>query len=317
MLLITIEELTPSQLEQIKSQVPLNEKVYHVTEPLHMSSIDLESVKVWITYGYDITEEQLCRMPHLQWIQLFQAGVEHVPFQSISERKITLSNMRGIHGIPMAEYTLSMLFHLIGNIHRYQEKQEENEWDEHALFHEIHGKTATIFGAGTIGTEIAQMLKAVGLTVYGVNTSGELKSPFEEMYSLKDRNKVLQKSDFIILLMPVTEQTEHCMSTNEFHMMKPSAYVINLGRGPLIDDKALIHAVQEKEIQGAVLDVFDLEPLPEEHPFWNLEEIIITPHVAAKSPRYLDRCIEQFAHNIQVYPQFQDMNFIVDTTKGY
>jgi len=317
MLLITIEDLNSTQLENLKNQLPPNQKVCHITTSLSESAIDLKQVQNWITYGYDVTEEQLRHMPNLEWIQIFQAGVEHLPFEDIHKRRIMLTNMRGIHGIPMAEYTLSMLFHLMGNVQHYQEKQSEKIWDDHALFHEIFGKTATIFGAGTIGTEIAKRLKAVGITVFGVNTSGNLKQPFDKMYSLEDRHQVLHKSDFVILLMPVTPQTEHCMSVKEFQEMKPSAHLINLGRGPLIDDEALIHAVQQKEIQGAVLDVFDEEPLPPDHPYWDLEQVMVTPHVAAKSPRYLDRCIEQFAHNIHVFPRFNEMKFVVDTTKGY
>ncbi|KGX83974.1 D-2-hydroxyacid dehydrogenase [Pontibacillus marinus] len=317
MLLITIEDLTSNQLAELQKQLPSNQKVCHVTTSLDKSSIDFEQVQIWITYGHDVTEEQLKRMPHLKWIQIFQAGVEHLPFEAIRSRKITLTNMRGIHGIPMAEYTLSMLFHLMGNVQRYQKNQTENIWDDLALFHEINGKTATIFGAGTIGTEIAKKLKAVGLTVFGVNTSGKLKEPFDEMYSLQDRLKVLQKSDFVILLMPVTPQTEHCISDKEFLEMRKEAHLINIGRGPLINDEALLRAVQQKQIKGAVLDVFDEEPLPKNHPFWDIDEILITPHVAAKSPRYLDRCIEQFAHNIHVFPRFKEMKFVVDTTKGY
>ena len=317
MLLITTEDITSEQLKDLLQQMPSNYEVCHVSTPLHESSIDFERVQIWVTYGYDVTEELLQRMPHLKWIQIFQAGVEHLPFEAINKRNITLTNMRGIHGIPMAEYTMSMLFHLMGNVQRYKENQAQTHWDDHALFHEIHGKTATIFGAGTIGTEIANKLKTIGLSVFGVNTSGDLKEPFDEMYSLEDRHAVLHKSDFVILLMPVTPQTEHCMSQNEFRHMKQDAHLINLGRGPLIDDEALIEALKLKEIKGAVLDVFDEEPLLEHHPFWDNDNILITPHVAAKSPRYLDRCIEQFAHNIQVFPQFNDMKFVVDTTKGY
>ncbi len=317
MLLITIEDLTSNQLVELQKQLPSNQEACHVTTSLDKSSIDYEEVQVWITYGHDVTEEQLKRMPRLEWIQIFQAGVEHLPIEAIRKRNITLTNMREIHGIPMAEYTLSMLFHLMGNVQRYQEKETKNVWDDQALFHEIYGKTATIFGAGTIGTEIAKKLKAVGLTVFGVNTSGKLKEPFDEMYSLQERHQVLPKSDFVILLMPVTPETEHCMSENEFHNMKPDSHLVNIGRGPLIDEEALLKAIQQKQIKGAVLDVFDEEPLPEDHLFWDIDEILITPHVAAKSPRYLDRCIEQFAHNIHVFPRFEEMKFIVDTTKGY
>lgn len=317
MLLITLEDLKQSEYEELKNIVPSDMEVCHVSDELEGHDIALDQVKIWITYGHDVSDALLDQMPKLEWIQIFQAGVEHLPFEEIEKRNITLTNMRGIHGIPMAEYTMSMLFHLMGNIQQYHEDQHRNRWNDQALFHEIHGKTVTIFGAGTIGTEIATKLKAMGLHVIGVNSSAQDKAPFDGMYKLEDRLQVLSKSDFVILLMPVTPDTQHFMSTQEFKEMKTSAYIMNLGRGPLIDEEALIHALEQEEIQGAVLDVFDEEPLPREHPYWQLENVIITPHVAAKSPRYIERCIDQFSHNIQVYPRVFEMKYVIDTTKGY
>ncbi|WP_181347598.1 D-2-hydroxyacid dehydrogenase [Thalassobacillus sp. CUG 92003] len=317
MLLITTEDLTSDQLAKLTTMTSADLPVEHITEDLASQTSLLPQVRIWITYGHDVTPELIAKMPNLIWVQIFQAGVEHLPFDELHDRNIQVTNMKGIQSIPMAEYTLSMMFHFNGNITRYQTYQNENHWETEAVFQELHGQTVTIMGAGTIGIEIAAKCKALNMTVYGVNTTGHMKPPFDYMYKLEDRCDALQLSDYVILLMPVTESTTHCMSDKEYHSMKPSAFLINLGRGPLIDDHALLQAIDDHEIAGAALDVFDQEPLPSSHPFWNHDKIIVTPHVAAKSPQYMDRCLDKFAENYHAFMQNDHLLYLVDLTKGY
>ncbi|MYL32514.1 D-2-hydroxyacid dehydrogenase [Pontibacillus yanchengensis] len=317
MLLISIQDLTPDQLATISTYLPQGMSVYHVASPDEIATILYQDVQIWITYGEDVTEKWLEHMPNLLWIQIFQAGVEQLPLGAIKDRSIQLTNMKGIHGIPMTEYVLSMLFYSVGNLSFFEQLQKKRYWDETAQFEEIHRKSVTIFGAGTIGVDIARALKALGLHVAGVNTSGVKKEPFDEMYQLHERYKPLAESDVVILLMPITDDTKYCIGYEELSIMKESSCLINIGRGPLIDDNALIDALEHKKIGHAILDVFDKEPLPFEHPYWYLPNVMVTPHVAAKSPLYLDRCIEQFEGNMKAFIKKTEMNYIVNVQQGY
>ncbi|KGP73100.1 D-2-hydroxyacid dehydrogenase [Pontibacillus yanchengensis] len=317
MLLISIEDLTPDQLDTISTYLPQDMLVYHVTSPEEIVTIPYQDVQIWITYGEDVTEEWLEHMPNLLWIQLFQAGVEHLPLGKINNRSILLTNMKGIHSIPMTEYVLSMMFYSAGNLSNFEQLQKKRYWDEAAQFQELHRKSVTIFGAGTIGVDIARALKSLGLHVAGVNTSGVKKEPFDEMYQLNERFKPLAESDFVILLMPITDDTKCCIGYEELNIMKESSCLINIGRGPLIDDKALIDALEHKKIGQAILDVFVEEPLPNDHAYWYLPNVMVTPHVAAKSPMYLDRCIEQLADNIKAYVNNTTMKYVVNVQQGY
>ncbi|GAA0325966.1 D-2-hydroxyacid dehydrogenase [Bacillus carboniphilus] len=317
MLLVTLDDATSGHLDKLSSIISSEMPVHYTKVSINNNQIDLKDVQVWITYGHDITPEVLEQMPNLQWIQIFQAGVEHIPFGELENRNIQLTNMKGIQTIPMAEYALSMMLYLMGNISQYLENQKKSKWDHGALFHEINGKHVSIFGAGTIGTEIAKLCKNMKMLVSGVNTSGIHKEPFDQMYRLEDREEILGQSDFVVMLLPETTETTHCISRREFEVMKESSFLINMGRGPLVHEEALIEALKDKAIAGAVLDVCNEEPLPPNHPFWSTENLIITPHVAAKSPRYLDRCIETFEKNFKSYLNNDSLQFLVNLEKGY
>ena len=293
MILVTTKDMSPSQLNLLEKHAGDVEVTFQ--NNIHeTASAVLEKVKVWITYGDDVQEAALGKLPHLEWLQIFQAGIENLPISEIKKRGIFLTNMRQIHEIPMSEYALGMMLQVNLNLHALRQAQEKKHWDETATIEELHGKNVCIFGAGTLGTAVAEKCKMMGMNVFGINTTGTIRPPFLEMEKLSDRNKLIVKSDFIILLMPATEETKNCISHEEFKNMKKSAVFINMGRGQLVNEKALIEALKAREIKAAVLDVVTEEPLPAENPLWSLDNVIITPHIAAQSPYYLDRCLSVF-----------------------
>jgi phosphoglycerate dehydrogenase-like enzyme len=315
MLLITIDELTDEQVQYL-SKINVLMSTQLETD-LNNPSLPLENVEILITYGFNVTKENLDRMPSLKWIQVFQSGVEHIPLQDVNDRGIMITNVKGIHRIPMAEYVMSVVLYYMRDIERFNRDQKEHMWNRDELVDEAYGKTIAVFGAGTIGSAIAEKAKAFGMKTIGVNTSGKQKAPFDDMYTLSQKNEVLEKSDFVVLLLPVTDETYHCIGKEEITKMKDSAYLINIGRGQLVDTDALIGELKQKTIQGAVLDVFEEDPLPKEHPLWDLENVMITPHLAAKTVRYLDRCIEKFEGNLKCYETNQPLVNVVDIKRGY
>lgn len=311
MLLVTIDEVSESQIERLRelnSEMPVRLETDHETA-------ELKDTEIWITYGFDVTKENLERMPNLKWIQIFQSGVEHLPFGELVKRNILLSNVKGIHGVPMAEHVMSLVLYVTRDLPRFIRDQKNHVWNRNDLVGEVNGKTMAIFGAGTIGKEVARKAKLFDMRVIGVNTSGRPVEPFDEMYMMADKKKVLAESDFVVLLLPVTDETYHCISTNELRAMKADGYLINVGRGALVDTEALM--AELSKIKGAALDVFEEDPLPPDHPLWEMENVFITPHLSAKTIRYLDRCIDKFSINLENYRNGDPMANRVNVEKGY
>lgn len=315
MLLVTIDEFSDEQLGRMAA--------FHPARPTRLetnitnSKLPLEQTEIWITYGFDVTKENLDRMPALKWIQVFQAGIEHIPLDELNRRNILLTNVKGIHGRPMSEYVMSIVLYVTRDMERFIRNQKQHVWDRENLVDEAYRKTMGIFGAGTIGTAVAEKAKAFGMHVIGVNTSGMAKPPFDEMVTLSEKNKVLEKSDFVVLLMPVTKETYHCIGHEELERMKPTSWLINIGRGTLVETNALITALHENMIAGAALDVFEEDPLPKNHPLWDMDNVLITPHLSAKTVHYLDRCIDKFQSNLESYENGKPMLYQVDVKKGY
>ncbi|HEU5140262.1 MAG TPA: D-2-hydroxyacid dehydrogenase [Bacillales bacterium] len=315
MLLVTIDEFSDQQFRRL---IDLSRpRLVHLERDLKNSRLDLNQTEIWITYGFDVTKENLDRMPGLKWIQVFQAGIEHIPLEELNRRGIRLTNVKGIHGIPMSEYVMSMVLYVARDLARFIREQKLHAWNREDLVDEAFGKTMAVFGAGTIGTMVAEKAKMFDMRVIGVNTSGESRSPFDEMYTLDDKLEVLRQSDFIVLLLPVTEATYHCIGREELKQMKPGAYLINTGRGALVDTEALVSELRAGKIRGVALDVFEEDPLPKDHPLWDMENVFITPHLSAKTVRYLDRCIDKFEPNFECFENGDPMVNQVDVAKGY
>lgn len=281
----------------------------------------LEKAEVLVTYGEDLTPDVVEKMPSLQWIQVLSAGLELMPFDTLIERQIVVTNARGIHRIPMAEYTMGMILQLARKGYEFYDLQKKNHWDRSLRVDEVYSKTLGILGVGAIGTEIAKRAKAFGMNILGLRRSeGSLDATMDfvdELIPLKNKEKLFRESDYIVVLLPVTVETTHFVGAEELSMMKTSAYLINIARGQVIDEDALLAALEDKKIAGAVLDVFKEEPLPSTHPFWKAENLIITPHSSGRSPYYMQRALEIFHENLNKYPKVEEMTNVIKLEQGY
>lgn len=281
----------------------------------------LEKAQVLVTYGEDLTSEIVKKMSSLQWIQVLSAGLELMPFDALIERQVVVANARGIHQIPMAEYTMGMILQLARQGFEFYDLQKKSQWDRSLRVDEAYGKTLGILGIGAIGTEIAKRAKAFGMNVLGLRRSEVSQNStmeyVDEIVSLENKEKLFRESDYIVVLLPITAETTHFVGAEELSMMKESAYLINIARGQIVDEGALLEALQEKEIAGAVLDVFNEEPLPTTHPFWKADNLIITPHISGRSPYYMNRALEIFHHNLNNYPNVREMTNVIKLEQGY
>ncbi|WP_109688282.1 D-2-hydroxyacid dehydrogenase [Tumebacillus permanentifrigoris] len=279
---------------------------------------DLADAQIMITYGEDLTPELVAACPNLKWIQVISAGLELMPFPALDARDILVTNARGIHKVPMAEYTIGLILMFSRRFVELYRNQQKRLWDRTIRIDELSGQTLGIIGAGAIGSEIAKRAQAFGMHTLGVAATQREVAGIDEMFDSSGLDHVLQRSDYIVVIVPLTDQTRGLIGAREIGLMKESAVLINIARGLVVDEHALLTALQAQKIRGAGLDVFVEEPLPEDHPFWSLENVVLTPHLSSRSPKYMERAQEIFRHNLRVYTSgVGEMINVIDTKKGY
>ncbi|WP_026690838.1 D-2-hydroxyacid dehydrogenase [Alteribacter aurantiacus] len=279
---------------------------------------ELSTADAIITYGEDLTDKHIKQAKQLKWIMVISAGMEKMPFNAIEEKDILVTNARGIHATPMAEYTLAMMLQVSRQTKGIIKQEQDEVWSRKLTMTELNGKTVGILGAGAIGSEVARLSKAFGMTTIGLNRSGESRSYFDTIVTYDECNKLLSQSDYVVSVLPHTKETDGLLTGESFKTMKKDAVFINIGRGTVTREEILIDALNNNEIAHAVLDVFETEPLPKGHPFWKREDVTVTPHLSGISPEYQPRAIGIFKTNLKVYlnkgTNYQNK---VDPARGY
>ncbi|MCF6095328.1 D-2-hydroxyacid dehydrogenase [Microaerobacter geothermalis] len=290
-----------SQKHQNKLQEQFPQVQFFFFEHMDQALDLLDKAHIVVTYGEDLTEHLVLPLKQLKWVQVISAGLDKMPLSTLEKKEVWVTNVSGIHAIPMAEYTLGILIQLVRRFPVFYDLQKEKKWDRSVRVGEIYGKTIGILGTGAIGKEIARRAKAFGMRVLGLNRSGKEVSDVDQMFSRDQIEQLLKESDFVVVITPLTKETRGLIGEKELTAMKPSAYLINIARGEVVDESALIRGLKEKKIAGAVLDVFSEEPLPKSHPFWELENCFITPHVSGRSPYYMERALDIFIKNLDLF----------------
>ena len=258
----------------------------------------------------------LKKMPRLRWIQAMTAGVD--PWLASPDLKtdITLCCARGTHRISMPENILGALFHLTKPYMAIALDQRESRWTRRQSV-PLAGKTLGILGLGAIGQELARKAAALEMRVIGTKRTPVPLPHVEKVYAPAETDEVLGASDFVLVLLPSTPDTENFINAKRLRAMKPTAWLLNFSRGAAIADADLIAAVQSKTIAGAVLDVFREEPLPATHPFWKTEGILVLPHLGGGHPERANAVAELFADNAKRFLAGEPLKAVVDRARGY
>ena len=293
-----------------------------------------EQAEVLYTFGVLPQPEQA---PHLHWVQLNSAGVNHVIQHLLFASDVMFTTMSGLHAINIGEYVLASILAWTRHLPELLDLQRKKQWPSDRWLccqpTELRGSTVGIVGYGSIGREVARLAKAFGMRVLALKRRSEsagepgafevagLGDPAgvlpDALYGPEQLREMLAQCDFVVLAVPLTQETRGMIGEAELRVMKPAAYLVNIARGEVCDEAALIHALQDKWIAGAGLDVFTQEPLPETSPLWTLPNVILTPHISGFTPHYDQRGVDIFCENLRRYIAGQTLLNLVDKPAGY
>ena len=278
--------------------------------------IDNFAEEAEIIICWKFPDECLKRAKKLFWIQLVSAGSDQITNLPSFSRNIMISTAGGVHTTPIAEYVICYILSLYQGTFDLMNFQKENKWGR-IKRREVKGKTLGIVGLGKIGKEIARKAKAFDMKVAGIKRKPESVEFVDEVLGPHDLHGLLGKSDFVVISTPLTALTRNLISKKELEIMKHSAYLINIARGEIVEEKALIEALKNDKIKGAVIDVFEEEPLPEKSELWDTKNLIITPHISWLGEYTLERVIASVTDNIGRYIEGKEIKNIVDPKEGY
>lgn len=278
-----------------------------------------------VLFGGSFGPEHLREAKQLRWIHSPAAAVHDLLSPELVNSGIILTNAREVHGVVVAEQVMAMMFAIARRIPESVRFQVKHIWgqpilsEEDRIPQELGGATLGLVGLGSIGRNVASRASAMGMKVIAVREHADRPKPehVDEVLPSSQLNKLLSRSDYVVLSSPVTPATKGMIGKDQLAAMKPEAYLINVGRGPLIDEAALMEALRSRQIAGAALDVFDQEPLPPESPLWDLENLLITPHTGGMTEKMWDRHYALFAENLRRFLAGQPLLALVDKLAGY
>ncbi len=261
--------------------------------------------------SYDWVEGVICnglflhhpieKFSNLKYLQLTSAGFDRVDMNYINKNNIKIHNARGVYSVPMAEFALCGMLDLYKQSRFFAENQRMHKWDKHRGLLELCGKTVCIVGSGNVGTECAKRFKAFDTTIYAVDICEPQSDVYGKYFPLENIVEAVSQADIVILTLPLTEQTKYMFDKNMFSHFKPNAILINIARGAIVNQDDLICALQKGQLFGAVLDVFESEPLESDSPLWEMQNVIITPHNSFVGENNNQRLKKVIMDNLEMY----------------
>lgn len=300
----------------------------NLPQPVDMCvGIDPEFVKahapnadvILSSWSGDLLREIFPLARRVQWIHVLSAGVDKILFPELIASPVPLTNGRGVFKGALAEFSIGAMLFFAKDFRRLIHSQEAAKWEQFDIEF-IRGKTVGIVGYGEIGQEVARLARALGMKIVATRRRAALSKEdpgLERSYPLEQLREMLGVSDYVVVSTPLTAETNGLIGNAELRAMKSSGVIINVGRGPVIVEAALIAALTERRIRGAALDVFDVEPLPEGHPFYKLDNVLLSPHSADHSVGWTDLAMKQFVENFERFRNGQPLANVVDKRMGY
>ncbi|SHE48564.1 Phosphoglycerate dehydrogenase [Atopostipes suicloacalis DSM 15692] len=314
--ILVIQELYSEQLKELKEKAT----DYNIVESIEETGKD--SVEIIIGWSDELIPLIENDESKVKWVQFAYAGVNDLPLELFAKKNILLTNGSGIHANPVTESTIGLLLGLTRSIVQSAENQKKkrwkDQWENEETAYELAGKTMLIVGAGKIGVQLGRVAKAFHMDTIGINRSGRKIENMDEQYTQKELAKIIHKGDIIVNILPLTKETTHLYDETLFSKMKEGVVFINVGRGESVDTSALMDALDHGKVRCAGLDVFEEEPLPENHPLWGYEQVLMTPHIAGRVESYPKYIFPIFMKNFEAYVQGEELpENLVKLDEGY
>lgn len=306
---------TTAYLDAIEA-AGLNDRVVVDTVPRKEKPLAEQTARTEVLMALGVPPGLLSRMPKLRWVQAMTAGVEGWLALPDLPEGVALTCARGTHRESMPENIIGALLYIAKPYAAAVENQKHRRW-VHSVAQPLTGKTLGILGLGAIGQDVARIAALLGMRVIGTRRRPEPMTDVAKVLPPDRTPEVLAESDFLLLLLPATPQTDNFINAERLGMMKPGGWLLNFGRGHLINDDDLIAAVKAKKIAGAILDVYRQEPLPAEHPFWTTEGIIVLPHIGGFHPQRDKAVARLFVDNLGRFLDGKPLIEVVDRKAGY
>lgn len=272
-----------------------------------------------VLYGLRLPRDLVERAPRLRWVQVMSAGVEAVLDGGIRESPVVLTNVSGIHATPIAEFVLGLMLMFAKGAPMCFRMKQEREWTRFPPS-VLRSQTVGVVGLGSIGREVARLAKCFGMRVMATRRSAKRAGGARNVDMLLPPDQLrllLAESDYVVLALPLTRETRGLIGVEELRAMKPTAYLINITRGGVVDEGALIRALEEHWLAGAGLDVFAIEPLPRDSRLWDLPNVILSPHISGGMEDYVARATEVFVENLRRYLDGRKLVNVVNKRRGY
>lgn len=281
--------------------------------------LDLLLADTEVIFGLELPSDLARRAAGLRWVQVISAGVDHLMREGILASPVTMTNIKGMSATPIAEFVIAVALAFVKRLPYCGELQRQKRWQAFPTA-SLQSKTIGIVGLGNIGREVARLSRAFGMTVIATSRTGRrtgLASDVDRMLSKVQLPQLLAESDFVVLSVPLTEETKGLVGEKELRTMKPTAYLINVARGGVVEEAALVRALEQDWIAGAGLDVFAIEPLPADSRLWELPNAVLSPHVSGGIEGEFELATDLFIDNLNRYLKGDRLRNVVDKEQGY
>ena len=310
--ILIVQELYPEQIDELKEKA----SDYKIVESIEEA--DASTVEIIIGWSDDLIPLIEDEASNVKWVQFAYAGVNALPLKLFTEKGILLTNGSGIHAKPVTETIIGLILGMTRAIVRSAKNQENKEWSHGSNLYELAGKTMLIVGAGKIGVQLGKVAKAFNMHTIGINRSGREIENMDDQYTQKELADVIHKGDIVVNILPLTEETTHLYDEDMFSKMKDGVIFINVGRGESVVTEDLLAALDNGKVSRAGLDVFEQEPLPEDSPLWNHEQVLMTPHIAGQVESYPKYIFPLFMKNFEAFEKGEELpENLVKLNDGY
>ncbi|WP_208560238.1 phosphoglycerate dehydrogenase [Marinilactibacillus kalidii] len=312
--ILAFRELESEQQKRIEELAPDYKAIRSIED-----ADAIENIEVLYSWNKDKGTELLeNKQNQIKWIQTASAGIDYLDLESLENQEIVLTNSSGIHAKGIAESTMAMILNYTRGIGHSVKAQMDAKWSELDTLIELEEKTILIVGTGAIGKQVGKLAKAFDMKTIGINRSGEKAEHMDVQHTQDELSEVIGQADVVVNILPLTDETENFFDKEQFSKMKNQSIFINVGRGGSVVTDDLIDALEDGKLAYAGLDVLHEEPLPEDHPLWKRDDVLITPHISGHIENYDRHLFPIFEKNLEAFVKGESLPInVVDYTKGY